>query len=47
MKKITTATGYIIYEATKEEIQLLGGYGICDECGENTEKGYLVPGVEI
>ena len=43
MKKITTPTGYIAYEATKEEIQLLGGYGICDECSKNTEKGYLVP----
>jgi len=40
MKKITTATGYIAYEATKAEIQLLGGYGICFESWSKTARYY-------
>lgn len=43
MKRILTPLGYIAYQATAEETEMLGGCGICDECGKRTPKGYLVP----
>ena len=43
MKKFKTGSGYVAYEATAEETALLGGAGICDDCGEFSESGYLVP----
>lgn len=43
MKRITTKTGYVAYEASAVETTMLGGFGICDECSQATERGYLVP----
>lgn len=43
MKKIDTKSGYIAYEATASETVLLGGCGICDDCGKGALNGYLVP----
>lgn len=43
MKKMMTKNGLIAYEATAEDTYLLGGYGICDDCGNFAPAGYLVP----
>ena len=46
MKKITLKSGHIAYETGRAECFLLGGLGICDECGKPPplgKKGYLVP----
>ena len=43
MRKFKTASGYIAYEVTAEETALLDGAGICDDCGEFSESGYLAP----
>lgn len=43
MRKFKLKCGYIAYEATIEEIALLGGFGICDECNNLAYAGYLVP----
>ena len=43
MKKLKTKNGLTAYKVTLEENQTIGGFGICDECGKETEEGYLVP----
>lgn len=43
MKKCKMECGLTYYEATRPEIARLGGIGICDECNEIAENGYLVP----
>lgn len=43
MRKFKLKCGYIAYEATIDEIALLGGFGICDECNELALAGYLIP----
>lgn len=44
MKKMHTKSGLIAYKTTTEEIQRIGGIGICDECGKASfEGGYLIP----
>lgn len=43
MRRFTTKSGYIAYQATAEEAALLGGRGICDDCGKFSAKGYLIP----
>jgi hypothetical protein len=43
MTKFKTSSGYLAYRATAAETTLLGGRGICDDCGEYAPEGYLVP----
>ncbi len=43
MKKILTKAGLIAYHTTAGELARIGGLGICDECGEHSQDGYLVP----
>lgn len=43
MKKLRTKNGLIAYYATAAETFLLGGFGICDDCGKAAHDGYLVP----
>lgn len=43
MKKGRLPNGLIYYETTAAETCLIGGMGICDECGEHRPRGYLVP----
>ena len=43
MIKIKTKCGYTAYEVSREEIMLLGGFGICDHCNTPSRTGYLVP----
>lgn len=46
MKKFYLENGLIAYETTALEITLIGGLGMCDECGKkhkSHEHGYLVP----
>ncbi len=43
MIKTTTKNGLIAYECTAVETVLLGGCGICDDCGNYAPTGYLVP----
>lgn len=43
MKKFKTAKGYIVYKAIAAETALLGGIGVCDDCGQETAQGFLVP----
>lgn len=43
MKKIRTKRGLIAYHTTAAETTLIGGMGICDECGAAPPDGYLVP----
>lgn len=43
MKKRRLSNGLIYYEATASETTYLGGFGVCDDCGNFESKGYLVP----
>ncbi len=44
MKQMRTKAGLIVYKTTMAEITLIGGMGICDECGKpSLDGGYLVP----
>ena len=43
MLKFRTRQGYIAYQCTASETTLLGGMGICDDCGKFSETGFLVP----
>lgn len=43
MKKFLSKQGYVIYKVRREQLALIGGLGICDECNERPEYGYLVP----
>ncbi len=43
MRRVSTKSGYIAYRATAEETALLGGCGICDDCGKFSAEGYLIP----
>lgn len=43
MTKFKTLSGYLAYRATADETTLSGGRGICDNCGEWSPNGYLVP----
>ena len=43
MKKVITKGGLIAYKTTSQELQLIGGLGICDECNTAPGSGYLVP----
>ncbi len=43
MKKRKLTCGLTYYTATASETMLLGGSGICDDCGQPAAKGYLVP----
>lgn len=43
MKKFITRQGYIAYACTALETTYLGGFGVCDDCGEDSGIGYLVP----
>lgn len=43
MQKIKGKSGHIAYNATDNEIALLGGIGICDHCNKFANSGYLVP----
>jgi hypothetical protein len=42
MKKFKSMVGYIVYEATAEDTQKLGGRGKCDHCDKFSETGFLV-----
>lgn len=42
MRKMRTKAGLIAYHTTAAEITLIGGFGICDECGKHSHDGYLV-----
>lgn len=43
MKALRTKRGLIAYHTTAAETTLIGGMGICDECGKASPDGYLVP----
>ena len=43
MRKIKTKCGYTAYITSKSEVQLLGGFGLCDHCNTLQRTGYLVP----
>jgi hypothetical protein len=43
MKKFKNKVGYVVYEATAEDIKKIGGFGICDSCNEHSQNGYLIP----
>lgn len=43
MRKIKTQRGYIAYSCRGSETALIGGMGICDDCGTPASMGYLVP----
>lgn len=43
MLKFRTRQGYIAYRCTASETTLLGGIGVCDDCNEFAESGFLVP----
>lgn len=43
MKKFTMRCGHIAYKARWIDTIYIGGYAICDDCGEDTAQGYLVP----
>ena len=43
MKKLTLPNGYISYSCSAFETGLLGGMGVCDDCGRFSPRGYLVP----
>lgn len=44
MKKIQTEVGYVAYRTTTEEIRIVGGRDICDDCNRlQIHGGYLVP----
>lgn len=43
MKKIKMDCGHIAYKVSRQEVMLLGGCGICDDCNTSAETGYLVP----
>lgn len=43
MKKFVTPQGYTAYSCSATETTLLGGIGICDDCGKFAPVGYLVP----
>lgn len=43
MRKMLMKAGLIAYHTTAAEITLIGGFGICDECGKHSHDGYLVP----
>ena len=43
MKKTRTKCGYIAYAATADDTKKTGGMGICDYCGKEAGKGYLIP----
>ena len=44
MEKFYLDCGLIVYKTTTEEIQSIGGLGICDACGTFTpDGGYLIP----
>jgi hypothetical protein len=42
MKKFKSNAGYVVYEATAEDTEKLGGCGICDRCNEPAKNGYLI-----
>ena len=42
MKKFKSKAGHVVYEATSKDTEKLGGYGVCDYCGNYAEKGYLI-----
>lgn len=43
MKKFISNAGYVVYEATANDTEKLGGCGICDFCGKHSPTGYLIP----
>ncbi len=43
MIKLQTKAGYIAYKTTRQEIDRLGGVGICDDCCKAIDEGYLIP----
>lgn len=43
MKKMKTLQGYIAYSCSAIETTLIGGIGVCDDCGRSSPVGYLVP----
>lgn len=43
MKRLRTKRGLIAYHTTAAETCLIGGLGICDDCGTASPDGYLVP----
>jgi len=42
MLKFKSKVGYLIYEATAADTEKLGGLGICDDCNNYSETGFLV-----
>jgi len=43
MLKFKLKNGLTVYKTTAIEICSIGGFGICDECGEHSNEGYLIP----
>lgn len=43
MKKFGSKQGYTVYKVRREQLALIGGLGICDECNDTPDFGYLVP----
>lgn len=43
MKKFLSKQGYVVYKVRREQLALIGSLGICDECNECSEYGYLIP----
>lgn len=43
MIKFKAESGHLAYRSNAAETLLLGGMGICDDCGELAVEGFLVP----
>lgn len=43
MIKFKAKSGHLAYRSNAVETLLLGGMGICDDCGELATEGFLVP----
>lgn len=43
MIKLKTESGYIAYRTDSFDLMRIGSPGICDECGQPSAVGYLVP----
>lgn len=43
MKKFLSKQGYVVYKVRRDQLVLIGGLGVCDECNYSSEYGYLIP----
>lgn len=43
-RQVKNNKGFLILKTTAEEqIEKMGGYGICDSCNSKAKEGYLIP----